>query len=159
MATTVVRTPRTTALALTDDGRRLLERRLQRLRKETLVDLGSLLSDPRRDERLVSDFERLLGEADEIEALLAAADRLPDPDPRIVQLGSRVVIELSDGTRERLRIVHPAEAFLDDERVSCESPVAVALLGARVGQTVVVHAPAGIYSARVMDLVDVAAVA
>lgn len=159
MATTVGRTPRTATLALTDDGRRLLERRLQRLRKETLVDLGSLLSDPRRDERLVSDFERLLGEADEIEALLAAADRLPEPDPRIVQLGSRVVIELSDGTRERLRIVHPAEAFLDEERVSCESPVAVALIGARVGQTVVVHAPAGTYSARVLDLVDVAAVA
>lgn len=159
MATTVVRARRTAVPALTDDGRSLLEHRLQQLRKETLADLGSLLADPQRDERLVGDFERALAEADAIEALLAAAERLPEPDPRIVQMGSRVVIEVSDGTRARLRIVHPAEAFLDEERVSCESPVAVALLGARVGQTVVVQAPAGTYSARVLDLVDVAAVA
>ncbi len=159
MPTIRVRPQRVTVPALTDDGRRMLEERLQRLRQETLVELGALLADPRRDERVVTDFERALGEADSIEALLAAADRLPEPAPGVVQLGSRVVIEMSDGTRERLRIVHPAEAFLDDERVSCESPVAAALLGARIGESVVVSAPAGTYAARVVDLLEPVTVA
>jgi transcription elongation factor GreB len=137
---------------LTDDGRALLQERLHRLRSEVLAELRPLLADTARDERLVRDFERVLGEADRLEAVLTAATPLPPTPPDRVAPGSRVLIELSDGSQELIRIVHPVEAALDDERVSWDSPVASALLGARIGEAVVVRAPSGRYAARVLDL-------
>ena len=41
------------------------------------------------------------------------------------------------------RIADVAVAFLDDERISATSPLAIALLGARTGHTVWVDAPTG----------------
>ena len=40
-----------------------------------------------------------------------------------------------------VRPVHPDEAFLDEERISATSPLAIALVGARTGHTVWVDAP------------------
>jgi hypothetical protein len=51
---------------------------------------------------------------------------------------------------ERFRLVHPLEAFLDDERISAESPLARALLGRAIGETVSVEAPAGRYRVRIL---------
>ncbi|MCA1570329.1 MAG: transcription elongation factor GreA [Chloroflexi bacterium] len=59
-----------------------------------------------------------------------------------VGIGSRVVIKGSDG-EETFTIVGSAEAAPRDGRISNESPVGVALMGRKKGETIVVQAPSG----------------
>ena len=64
--------------------------------------------------------------------------------------GCEVVLE--DGTTAWVRPVHPDEAFLDDERISATSPLAIALIGARTGHTVWVDAPTGAWPCEVLSI-------
>ena len=139
---------------LTDDGRRMLEERLELLRGVSLPLLRPLLVGSDRDERDVAQFERLTTEALRLDALLAAAVPVVAVEAGAVGLGARVLIELPDGPRVWLRPVHPAEAFLDDERVSCDAPVVQAVLGARAGDEVSVAGPAGRWVCRVIEVHD-----
>ncbi len=59
-----------------------------------------------------------------------------------VGIGSKVVIKGSDG-EETFTIVGSAEAAPREGRISNESPVGAALMGAKKGDKVTVHAPAG----------------
>jgi transcription elongation GreA/GreB family factor len=136
--------------ALTDDGRRMLEERLELMRTVSLPLLRPLLATPGRDERDVAEFERLTAEALRLDALLASAAPVPPVQDGTVGLGSRALVELPDGNQVWLRPVHPVEAFLDDERVSCESPAAWAVLGSRPGDEVTVDGPAGRWLCRVV---------
>jgi transcription elongation GreA/GreB family factor len=63
-----------------------------------------------------------------------------------------VSIRTEDGETNRHLIVHPAEAVLDMNRVSAESPLAKAVLGGRVGDEVIIHAPSGPYPARIIEV-------
>jgi len=130
---------------LTPYGRQLLQERLHDLRSQRLPLLQAMLVEPDRDERMVAEFGRVLAQADELQDLLACAEDLrPDPaaqDGRI-RIGMRVQVLLERDV-VWVRPVHPAEAFLDDERISSQSPLAVALMGARAGRTVLVQAPSG----------------
>lgn len=139
---------------LTLDGRRRLSERADRLRHEVLPELRPLLVEWQRDERLVAEFERAQHELDALEGLLAEAADLPAvPEGAVdVRLGARVEIEMPDGERTWVRLVHPAEAYLDDERVSSDSPLAQALLGAGLGHTVWVPAPTGSWPCRVAQV-------
>lgn len=139
---------------LTADGRRRLNERADRLRDEVLPELRPLLVEWQRDERLVAEFERAQHELDALEGLLAEAMDLPPvaADVFEVGLGARVEIEMPDGERSWVRLVHPAEAYLDDERISVDSPLARALLGAGLGHTVWVPAPTGSWPCRVAQV-------
>jgi transcription elongation GreA/GreB family factor len=130
---------------LTAEGVRGLQEHVARLRAE-LDGMRELLGDPRRDERLVLDAERLFAEIDSYEGLIAQSDPLDEvaaQSSSIIVLGSRVAITFADGGREIVRLVHPSEAFLDEERISAQSPLAQALLGLSAGDTAQVKAPAG----------------
>jgi transcription elongation GreA/GreB family factor len=130
---------------LTAEGVRGLQEHVARLRAE-LDGMRELLGDPRRDERLVLDAERLFAEIDSYEGLIAQSDPLDEVAARAsstIVLGSRVAITFADGGREIVRLVHPSEAFLDEERISAQSPLAQALLGLSAGDTAQVKAPAG----------------
>lgn len=154
--------PAVADLVLTPDGRDELRSRADQLRCQTLPQLRPLLTEAERDERLVAEFERAQAELDRLEQLLAAAAVLqsdPDAFDGRIELGATVTVELPDGLTETVRIVHPEEAFLDDERVSATSPLAVALLGARVGHTVWVAAPSGTWPCRVVAIRQPVAVA
>ena len=146
---------------LTGEGYRRLEERADEIREQRLPEMRPLLVETERDERVVAEFERLMAEASAIDALLAQADVIRiDPhavDGRI-ELGMRVEVEMPDGAREWVRPVHPDEAYLDDERISATSPLAIAVMGARVGHTVWVDAPTGAWPCKVLS-VDLDAVA
>lgn len=76
-----------------------------------------------------------MAEAQDIDALLAQADVIEigqSTSAGRAVLGMRVRVVLEDETAW-VRPVHPDEAFLDDERISATSPLAIALMGARVG--------------------------
>jgi transcription elongation GreA/GreB family factor len=140
---------------LTREGWARLQDRIVDIRERQLPDLRPLLTETERDERVVADFERLMEEADAIDALLGTADVIViDPvsvDGR-VELGMRVQVVLADATTTWVRPVHPDEAFLDDERVSATSPLAIALIGARAGHTVWVDAPTGAWPCEVLGI-------
>lgn len=140
----------TTAVALTAEGRRMLEERVAMIRDVSLPLLRPLLAAHDRDERDVAEFERLVEEQGRLEALLAASITLPEENDGTVRTGTRLLIELPEGEQVWIRPVHPAEAFLDDERVSTASPVSRAVLGTRAGDVVPVTGPTGTWDCRVV---------
>jgi transcription elongation factor GreA len=65
-------------------------------------------------------------------------------DPEVVGFGSSVaVVDEASGRTLELTLVGPTEADLKNGRLSFESPVAQALVGARAGDTVTVETPGG----------------
>jgi transcription elongation GreA/GreB family factor len=99
------------------------------------------------------EYERAVNELARLTRILGQArttDELPPEDPGIVELGDEVVVEFPAGDAERYLVVDPAEAPLDDLRISVESPLAQALVGRRVGEQVEVDAPAGRYRCRIL---------
>lgn len=136
---------------LTPEGRVKLHERMVELADEVLPAMRPLLVEDERDERVVADFERLQAEHDRLGVVLGTAGTIdPATLGDVITLGSRVVITDAEGQRRVVRIVDPVEAFLDDERISATSPLAVALLGHRTGDECPVHAPAGTWSATVL---------
>jgi transcription elongation GreA/GreB family factor len=137
---------------LTARGRRLLERRIAEL-EHAAVELRSAIDDPESRTESVSAFLRNVSEQDRLRAVLHEADVVEDvftDDPTVVEIGDRVIIRLDDGTAERYVLVHPAEAAVDRERISIDSPLGRALLSRRVGETVSVVAPRVAYNCRIV---------
>jgi transcription elongation factor GreA len=76
-----------------------------------------------------------------------------DQDPEVVHIGSRVrVLDLDERIEEDYLIVGATEADPMKNRISNESPVGKALLGARVGQEVEVSAPVGKIRLKVLEI-------
>ncbi len=145
--------PRNAEVRLTPQGRALLQARMVELAEEILPAMRPMLVEEERDERVVADFERAQAEHDRLAVLLGTAGSVTTDEPGdVIVLGSRVAISDHDGGRRVVRIVDPVEAFLDEERISSSSPLAVALLGHRVGDEVPVAAPAGQWTATVVAL-------
>lgn len=71
----------------------------------------------------------------------------------IISLGSTVKIRFPNGDEDTYTIVGSTEADPDEGRISDESPIGAALLGQRAGNTVQVHAPAGILEYKVLEIV------
>jgi transcription elongation GreA/GreB family factor len=143
------------APALTVQGRQALEERIDRLRVDVLDPLRPHLIGPERDERDVAEFERTLAEMRRLEAVVAASVELPRPATgrrARVAPGARVEIRDEGGDRVFVRPVHPEEAFLDDERISWDSPLADALLGAGVGDVLHVPSPQGSWRCEVLRI-------
>ncbi|HEX6888560.1 MAG TPA: GreA/GreB family elongation factor [Candidatus Nanopelagicales bacterium] len=141
----------TAQVMLTPEGRAMLHERMVELEQEVLPGMRPLLVEDERDERVVADFERLQAEHDRLAVLLGTAGELdPANLGEVIELGSRVAFTDGDGQRRVVRIVDPVEAFLDDERISDSSPLAVALLGHRVGDTCTVQAPSGVWTATIL---------
>lgn len=151
--TQTVKRPVVAAPRLTAEGYAMIEQRLADIRDRRLPELRPLLVEHERDERDVAQFEALLAEEARWQALLAEAEVLPDvPSDGTVVLGSRVRVTLADGSKAWVRPVHPAEAFLDDERISITSPLGSALMGARPGDVLAVIAPVGEWECSVLSI-------
>jgi len=82
----------------------------------------------------IQDLEDMIADAQLIEA---------DKDLSVVNIGDTVVIRDCDGELETYRIVGVAEADPSAGLISNESPLGEALLTHKVGDEVVVKAPAG----------------
>jgi transcription elongation GreA/GreB family factor len=141
----------TAQVMLTPEGRAQLTARMTELAEQVLPSMRPLLVEEERDERVVADFERLQAEHDRLSVLLGTSGTLdPTELGDVIVLGSRVLLTDADGERRIVRIVDPVEAFLDDERISSTSPLAMALLGHTVGDRCPVAAPAGTWTAEVV---------
>ena len=138
---------------LTRSGAQLLTELAADIRYRRLAELAPLLVEHERDERHVAQFEHTLAQADRWDAFLASADIL-DSNPAAfdgrIWLGMRAQVRLIDGSSAWVRPVHPYEAILDDERISVTSPLGAAIHGSRLGDDVVVHAPIGTWTCRIL---------
>ena len=74
--------------------------------------------------------------------VLTIVDRKPDSVGR-VHFGAWVTLEDDGGARYTYQIVGPDETGTDGKVISCESPMARALLGREVGDEVTVPRPKG----------------
>ena len=76
-----------------------------------------------------------------------------EQDPNAVRLGSSIkVLDLEFNEEERYQVVGSQEADPMNGRISEESPFGKALLGKRIGETVIVEAPAGNIEYKVVDI-------
>ena len=139
---------------LTKEGRRRLVERLRRLRDETLPELTAALDQSAQDPAVQADLDLASREVGRLTHLLKSAGSITEipEDPDVVQLGDWVTVQTDEGETNRYLIVHPAEAVVDRQRISADSPLAVAALGRRVGDLVEVDAPSGRYRCRIVEV-------
>lgn len=147
---------------LTAEGRQKLQEELNHLRNVRLPQVAANLkeaiaegdlsenagySESKREQGLV------VGRIQDIEAILANAQHLESHvSADRVTLGSRVTLVEGNYEPETYQIVGVAEADPKAGRISHESPLARALLGHRVGDTVEAMTPGGVLRMRILSL-------
>jgi transcription elongation GreA/GreB family factor len=138
---------------LTERGRVSLEERVRRLEEETIPAVLAAMEEAEDELGLQLEYDMASNELERLRYVLQTArsvDDIPD-DPDVVQIGDWVTIGTEDGETSRHLIVDPAEAGIDLNRISSESPLAQAVLGKRVGDETVIEAPGGAYPARIIE--------
>jgi transcription elongation factor GreA len=143
-------------LVLTKAGKAELQVRIDHLRNEVLPSFKPLIGATDRDEGIVQEFTRLTEEADELDSLIAMAGDIDvEAFDGSVSLGCTVSVH-TETDKFKVKIVHPVEAHLDDERIASDSPLGQALMGAKKGDVVEVVAPSGNWNATIksVKLVD-----
>ena len=70
-----------------------------------------------------------------------------------ISLGSKVKVQFPNGDEDTYMIVGSTEADPDEKRISDESPLGAALIGKKAGIAVQVHAPAGVLTYKILEIV------
>lgn len=73
-------------------------------------------------------------------------------DPQRVLFGATIVLLDEEGNQKRLRIVGQDEIRLEQGWISWQSPVAKAVLGAKVGDVVSAHTPQGVLELEILQV-------
>ena len=141
---------------LTPEGLKKLEDRLQFLqdvrrpevaeRLRQALEEGGDLSENAEYEDAKNEQAFVEGEIMRLEGILSSAQVIEETKGKkdAVVLGSHVtVVEEGESDKEIYHIVGSAEANPAEGKISSESPLGKALLGAKVGAKVKVNAPAG----------------
>ena len=145
---------------VTTKGKAELERELEQLRTVDRQRVIDQLHEVKSGGDWMENTEVMLYEDElnfvdsrisELEDMLADAELIQrDNDNTIVNIGDTVVIEDEDGERETYRIVGYAETNPSEGLISNESPTGLALLKRRVGEDIIVNAPAGDIKFRII---------
>ncbi|AEJ38455.1 GreA/GreB family elongation factor [Sulfobacillus acidophilus TPY] len=134
---------------LTTVKRREVAERIKTAREFGDISENSEYEDAKNEQAFIE------GRIQTIEKMLRQARVVndQDQDPNIVHIGSRVTVrDLEDQLEEDYFIVGATEADPMKNRISNESPVGKALLGARVGEEVEVSAPVGKIRLKVIKI-------
>ncbi len=153
-------------IVLTKEGYEELTQKLQVLKSEGRSEIaeklkvarsfGDLSENSEYDEAK-SEQAKLEAEINDIEAILSRAtiiDEAENTNSEVIHLGSIVTIkETTKGAKERVyTITGFAQANPTEGKISDESPVGKALLGHKVGDKVVVEAPRGNITFKVVAI-------
>ena len=97
----------------------------------------------------------LEGEIQDLESKIHNSEIIQEnSDGSVVSIGSKVIIrDLEFNEDETYKIVGSDEADPDSNRISNESPIGKAIIGQTAGTTVQVHAPAGVFQYKIMEIV------
>lgn len=148
---------------LTEEGYKQLEKRLEELkfvkrpeiteRIKVARDFGDLSENAEYD-AAKNEQARIEGEIVEIEAKLKIAEIIKsDGGHDVVNVGNKVlVLDIDMNEKTEYEIVGTTEANIAVGRISNESPLGKALVGAKLGETVTVKAPKSTYQVKILEI-------
>lgn len=148
---------------LTNEGFLEIEEELNHLKEVKRPEVIKALKDARAlgDLSENADYDaardeqaKVEGRIAELEKLLESAELIEKRDTDKVSLGTTVKIMYDDdeGDVEEYRIVGSKEADPSNNKVSNESPLAKAIMGAKVGEKCTVESPNGNYMVTIIGI-------
>ena len=151
-------------IKLTDDGLKKLEEELEYLKTEGRADIaekikvargyGDLSENSEYDEAK-NEQAKIEARIVEIEAMLKNFEIIEDVkgNAKSVMVGVKVkVLDEEYGDELEYRVVGSTEADPQNGKISDESPVGKALIGKKIGDTVIVEAPGGEFKLKVIGI-------
>ena len=151
-------------ILLTEEGYKKMEAELEKLKTETRAEIaerikvalgfGDLSENSEYDEAKNAQAENEDRIA-ELEAKLRFAKIIDDSeiDTKKVQVGNTVkVLDMEFDEEVEYTIVGTTEADITQNKISNESPIGSALLGAKKNQVVEVQVPAGICKYKILSI-------
>ena len=149
---------------LTQEGYNKLEEELNYLKTEKRTEIaerikvalgfGDLSENAEYDEAKTAQSENE-AKISELEDKLRHAKVINEKeiDTEVVQIGNTVLVRDKEFKEDvEYTIVGSTEVSLAENKISNESPLGKALLGAKKGDTVDVHAPAGILKYKILEI-------
>ena len=149
---------------LTNEGFLEIEEELNHLKEVKRPEVIKALKDARAlgDLSENADYDaarneqaQVEGRIAELEKLLETAELIEQKDTDKVGLGATVKIEYlddEDDDIEEYRIVGSKEADPSNNKISNESPLARAIMNAKVGDVCIVDSPNGNYEVKVIEI-------
>ena len=151
-------------ILLTEEGYKKMEAELEKLKTETRAEIaerikvalgfGDLSENSEYDEAKNAQAENE-DKIAELEAKLRFAKIIDDSeiDTKKVQVGNTVkVLDMEFDEEVEYTIVGTTEADITQNKISNESPIGSALLGAKKNQVVEVQVPAGISKYKILSI-------
>ena len=151
-------------ILLTEEGYKKMEAELEKLKTETRAEIaerikvalgfGDLSENSEYDEAKTAQAANE-DKIAELEAKLRFAKIIDDSeiDTKKVQIGNTVkVLDMEFNEEVEYTIVGTTEADITQNKISNESPIGSALLGAKKNQVVEVQVPAGVCKYKVLSI-------
>ena len=151
-------------ILLTEEGYKKMEAELEKLKTETRAEIaerikvalgfGDLSENAEYDEAKNAQAENE-DKIAELEAKLRFAKIIDDSeiDTKKVQVGNTVkVLDMEFDEEVEYTIVGTTEADITQNKISNESPIGSALLGAKKNQIVEVQVPAGVSKYKILSI-------
>lgn len=150
-------------LKLTPEGKARLEEELRHLREERLKELSARIqaaneegdiSDNSEFEELKEEYYYAEDRVREIQHILSRAVLLEEgSQDGTIDLGSRITVQADDDDEpENWMLVNEEESQAVEGRISDESPVGIALLGKKSGDTITIKTPGGEINYKIIDV-------
>ena len=149
---------------LTNEGFLEIEEELNHLKEVKRPEVIKALKDARAlgDLSENADYDaarneqaQIEGRISELEKILETAELIEKTDTDKVGLGTTVTVrylEEDDDDTEEYKIVGSKEADPSNNKISNESPLAKAIMGARVGDERTVESPNGSYRVEIVEI-------
>lgn len=146
---------------LTYEGLRALEDELQDLKVNRRREIAQKIKEAREQGDLSENAEYDAAKEEQaaielrieqIENILKNAEVIVDDDSNVINVGCTVQLkDLDDGKEVEYRLVGSTEANILKGKVSNESPLGKALVGATKGEKIVFEVPAGVKNYEILD--------
>lgn len=147
---------------LTEEGLEEIKKELDYLKLERRPEIITALKEARAQGDLSENAEYDAARNDqaqvearirELEAMIEKAIIIKEINRDVVSLGTKVTIEyVDDSEQEEYSIVGSKEADPFANKISNESPIARAIMGAKVGTIVSVDSPNGKYDVKIIAI-------
>lgn len=147
---------------LTEEGLEEIKKELNVLKLEKRPEIITALKEARAQGDLSENAEydaarneQAIVEAriQELEVMIEKATIIKDINRDVVSLGTKVTIEyVDDNEQEEYSIVGSQEADPFSNKISNESPIAQAIMGAKTGSVVSVESPNGKYDVKIVAI-------
>lgn len=149
---------------LTDKGLKKLEEELQELRVVKRKEVAQKIKEAREQGDLSENAEYdaakdeqkdIEARIEELEAILKNVEIIysDEVDKETVNVGCIVTVkEVGNGNVQDFKLVGSTEVDILNNKISNESPVGAALIGAKVGEVVTVEAPVGSFQFEILEI-------